>query len=450
MRKEEKKDNHNIIQRRTFLKTGAALFGTGAFLLNKNNTFADKVGTYKIKDGANPKGMSFNMGTITEPARDIPIAAKADVVVVGGGPAGVAAALGAARAGANTILVERYNHLGGLWTGGLVLPLLSTRGKDKSGKPRQVIYGIGGDIMERLEKLGTRPTAPDPEAAKYVLDVMMKESGVRLLYNSWAGNVIVKDNIIEALLIETKSGRVAIKPKVVIDCTGDGDVFDWAGENFEKWNMGLSFVCRIGNANLVDVSKGAKKRGERTAWKDIKGGGRDALDFFELSKSSHEGRIRAWENVEKLKKRPGYEGIFMMETAPQVGTRASRILDGLHHVNLEESVTYKNYDDAIGISGGWTNVRFKDEIYKGANRPMWQIPYRSLVPKKTKNLLVGGRCISCTKDLFQDVRVIGTCMVSGHGAGVGAGIAVKSSVPVQNVDNGALKKELLKQNVFLG
>ena len=132
-------------------------------------------------------------GMISEPARDIPVIAETDVLVVGGGPAGIAAAVSASRAGASAILVERYNHLGGLWTGGLVLPLLSTHAVDEKGTRRKVIYGIGDEIAQRLKNMNMaiheiNPIV-DPEAAKYVLEVMIRDSGVDMLYHCWASNV---------------------------------------------------------------------------------------------------------------------------------------------------------------------------------------------------------------------------------------------------------------------
>jgi NADPH-dependent 2,4-dienoyl-CoA reductase/sulfur reductase-like enzyme len=134
--------------------------------------------------------------TITEPARQIPVLAGTDVLVVGGGPAGTAAAIAASRPGAETWLVERYNHLGGLWTGGLVLPLLSTHAVDRRNRRKQVIYGIGGEMSRRLKDLGmsiseVNPVV-DPEAAKYVMDERISESGVKILYHAWATGAIMR------------------------------------------------------------------------------------------------------------------------------------------------------------------------------------------------------------------------------------------------------------------
>ncbi|MBN2329246.1 MAG: FAD-dependent oxidoreductase, partial [Candidatus Omnitrophica bacterium] len=161
--------------------------------------------------------------TVVEPAREVPVIEEPDVLVVGGGPAGVAAALAAARAGAETLLIERYNHLGGLWTGGLVLPLLSTHALDSNGKFQQVIFGVGDEMARRLRSLDmaihTVNPVVDPEAAKYIFDAMTKEAGVKTLYHCWASNVIVKNNWIQSVILETKSGRAAINPKMVVDCT---------------------------------------------------------------------------------------------------------------------------------------------------------------------------------------------------------------------------------------
>ncbi|MBN1600061.1 MAG: FAD-dependent oxidoreductase, partial [Chitinispirillaceae bacterium] len=167
--------------------------------------------------------------TIREPEREIPVLAETDVLVIGGGPAGAAAAIAASRTGAETYLVERYNHLGGLWTGGLVLPLLSTHAVDRQKRQKQVIFGVGGEMSKRLIDLGmsvqeVNPVV-DPEAAKYVLDEMIREAGVKMLYHTWASNVIMESNTIKGVFIESKSGRMAVLAKVVIDCTGDGDIF---------------------------------------------------------------------------------------------------------------------------------------------------------------------------------------------------------------------------------
>lgn len=400
---------------------------------------------------------------IREPERMIEVSDNCDVLVVGGGPSGVAAAISASRAGAQTILLERYNHLGGLWTGGLVLPLLSTHGINAQNKHEKVLFGIGDEIAQRLFDLGmciheVNPVV-DPEAAKYVMEEMMVEAGVKTYYHCWASNLISDNNTIEAILLETKSGRVAIKPKVVIDCTGDGDIMHLAGEEYDQMQYDMGLVHRLGNIDRIDENREGYQKlpiGDATPipsvnWVNMVGTGRgDALDFKYLSELQQQHRIDVWNKVQEIRKTPGYEEVFLLDTAPQFGVRMSRFLKGEYQLTLEDSMSYKSFKDVVGVVGGWTSFLYKGKKVDGGRRPQWQIPYRSLVPKKTENLLVAGRCFSFTKDLFQDARVIGTCLVTGHAAGAAAAQASRSGQSVRDLDVGKVQKVLVEQKAYLG
>jgi ribulose 1,5-bisphosphate synthetase/thiazole synthase len=445
------------MRRRNFL-THLSLITGGALVTSRATSGAEVPGA-PAKDGE----AKTAAGKITEPAREIPIVAQADVVVVGGGPAGVAAAIGAARAGASTILVERYNCLGGLWTGGLVLPLLATHGTGKDGKRRQVLAGVGGEMAQRLAgmKMAIHEIDPvvDPEAAKYVMEVMVQDAGIQVLYHCWAGGAVVKDGVIQALLLESKAGRVAVVPKVVVDCTGDGDVMEWAGETFENMRYHIGLVHRLGNVDRIDKNKPGYKKmpiGNPTPlksvnWVNMHGDkNQDGLDLFALAKLQQKYRIEIWKQVEKIRATPGHEDVFLLEVAPQLGVRMSRILDGQYRLTFDESMTYKTFDDAIGVSGAWTSVVHGGKKVGEGERPAWQIPYRSLVPKKTKNLLVAGRCFCFDKALVEDARVIGTCMITGHGAGVAAAVAVKTGSSVQDADVAKVRATLTEQKAYLG
>ena len=413
--------------------------------------------TSAANDGVQPQR------TIAEPAREIPVLAETDVLVIGGGPAGVAAAIAASRAGAETYLVERYNHLGGLWTGGLVLPLLSTHAVDKQKQRKQVIHGIGGEMAQRLFDIGmaiheVNPVV-DPEAAKYVLDEMISESGVKMLYHSWGVNAIMDGNTIKGVFIESKSGRQAVLAKVVIDCTGDGDVFHWAGENYETMNYHIGLVHRLGNTNRVDSSKPGYIKmplGKPTPipgvnWVNMHGlDNQDGIDMLNLSKLQLQYRKEIWESVQQIRKTPGYEEVFLLDTASQMGVRMSRILDGEYKLTLEDSMTFRKFDDVIGISGAWTSMMYKEKVVMPDERPLWQIPYRSLLPKKTENLLVAGRCFCFEQALTEDTRIIGTCLVTGHGAGAAAAVAVNNRVTVKDIDIKKLRKTLEEQHVWFG
>ena len=401
--------------------------------------------------------------TIKEPERLIPVLAETDVLVIGGGPAGTAAAIAASRTGAETYLVERYNHLGGLWTGGLVLPLLSTHGADQHKRRKQVIFGIGGEMSKRLVDLGMsiheESPVVDPEAAKYVLEEMIRESGVKMLYHTWGANVIMDGNIIRGVYIESKSGRMAILAKVVIDCTGDGDIFHMAGENYDVMQYAIGLVHRLGNTDRIDSTKpgyikmdlGGPTPITGVNWVNMWGReNQDALDVKNLSKLQSDYRKEIWDNYQKIKHTPGHEEVFLLDTASQLGVRMSRILDGEYRLTLEDSMTYRSFDDVIGLSGSWTSVLYKGKKVSSAERPFWQIPYRSLLPKLTDNLLVAGRCFCFERELVEDGRIIGTCLVTGHGAGAAAGLAVKNNTKVKDIDIKELKKLLKQQGVWLG
>jgi len=401
--------------------------------------------------------------TITEPSRPIPVLAETDVLVIGGGPAGTAAAIAASRTGAETYLVERYNHLGGLWTGGLVLPLLSTHAVDKQKRRKQVIHGIGGEMSDRLAGLGMaineiNPTI-DPEAAKYVLEDMIREAGVRMLYHTWATGAVMDGNTIRGVFVESKSGRMAILARVVIDCTGDGDVFHWAGDSYDVMKYAIGLVHRLGNTDRIDTGKPGYVRmnlGDPTpipgvSWVNMWGEeNQDALDVVNLSRLQMKYRREIWESVLKIRQTPGHEKVFLLDTAPQLGIRMSRILDGEYKLTLEDSMTYQSFRDVIGISGAWTTVLYKGQKIPAEERPLWQIPYRSLLPRKTENLLVAGRCFCFERELVEDARIIGTCLVTGQGAGAAAGLSVKEGTNPRDIDTAKLKRLLLDQGAWLG
>jgi len=405
---------------------------------------------------------STNAAYIQEPAREIPVVSTADVVVVGGGPAGVTAAIAASRAGASTLLVERYNHLGGLWTGGLVLPLLSTHGKARNKEQLRTLHGIGYEIYERLRDLDMTVSEVnpviDPEAGKYVLELMLKESGTRVFYHSWASNVIMNGNAIEAVILETKSGRVAVRPKMVVDCTGDGDVLSWAGEDFLNMPYEIGLVHRLGNVDRVNRDAPGYQElylGDKTPlpsvnWVNMTGGEHEnGLDFKRLSELQREHRLEIWDQVQKIRATPGHEEVFLLDTAPQQGVRMSRILDGMYRLTLKDSMTYRTFKDSIGLSGAWTSVLYEGKRYETRDRPVWQIPFRSLVPKRIHNLLVAGRCFSFEEALFQDARIIGTCLITGHAAGAGAALAAGSGTSVRDLDYKKVQELLKKQHAQL-
>lgn len=410
---------------------------------------------------------------VTEPQREIPVFANTDVLVIGGGPSGTAAAISASKAGAEVWLIERYNHLGGLWTGGMVLPLYSTHGANKNQKKIQVMHGVGDEIWQRLKSVNgviyEIDPVIDPEAGKYILERMVVESGVKILYHTVATNVIMEGNTIKGVFIENKSGRSVILAKVVIDCSGDGDIFHLAGENYDviKGNIGL--VHRLGNIDKINANKPGFEKyakligkdemisiGRETPvpgvnWNNMYGvDNQDGIDALNLSNLQIEFRRKIWNNLEKIKKTPGYEEVFLLDTASQLGVRVSRIVDAEYKLTLEDTMNFKQFKDCIGISGAWTTILYKGQKVSKNERPFWQIPLRSLVPKKIDGLLIAGRCFCYDRDLLEDARIIATCIITGQGAGVAAGVAVKENQRVREINLEKLRKELINQKVYLG
>ena len=203
-------------------------------------------------------------GKVVQPRSDVPVLHKTSVLVVGGGPAGTAAAFSAKRLGVDVTLVERYGYLGGLATGGLVLGIFPLY--DRANK--QVIYGIGEDFMKKLDVLkygiidrNKAPAYPtiDAEAFKYLLASMVLDSGITAYLDCWGVDAIVDGKgAVRGAVFESKSGRQAILADIVIDASGDGDIYAAAGAAFEKVTTNIGLISRIGNIDEVDMAPGAR------------------------------------------------------------------------------------------------------------------------------------------------------------------------------------------------
>jgi 2-polyprenyl-6-methoxyphenol hydroxylase-like FAD-dependent oxidoreductase len=451
---------------------------------------------------SNVEDNTYGPKTIREPARDVHIFKEADVVVVGGGPAGIAAAVASARNGAQTILLERYGHLGGLASGGLVTLIMpmsdGTNTPQIAGICQEVIDRLdaaGAALHPRMEDLGSSKAElvdywrtysfcvidgkirlsvfMDPEILKCILNDMAEEAGVKLLLHSLFVNALVDNDIVKGVVFESKSGRQALLGKVVIDTTGDGDVYASAGAPFDgKMNSDdrsskLAFVFRIGN---IDPEKyfGFKKSNPQThdellkeleslrgfsmfirtsredvIWVNNNVPYLSGLSVDDLTRLEVDGRHRMRLTHDFLKKQmPGFENSFIIDTASQIGVRCSRRLIGEYVVTASEICSGVVFPDTI-MMGPDFRYNFSPE------HPHWHIPYRSLVPRKVKNMLAAGRCISTdtvTNDLLAPIQY---CFATGQAAGTAAAIAVKDKVNMAQVDIKKLQKRLSEQKVPL-
>jgi hypothetical protein len=415
---------------------------------------------------------------ITLPESRIPITARPDVLVVGGGSAGVAAAVAAARNGADTLLVERFSYTGGLATGGMIVLLLTM--DDGAGK--QVIGGICQEIVDRMESRGgvyyppkgqwnnpdpklvehyTRwgltwgsgphrvrySVAFEPAAFIFAADRMLAEANVRVLYQTWACEPVVEDGRITAVVIQNKSGRQAIEASVIIDATGDGDIFAAAGEPFELERVHPWLWFELGGVDVEKALAQAKGLWFRTVGHDrvlVPWGGEasarhkiDAIDPTEVSQALVECRGLVMEEASRLKSsHPGFEDAYVSLMADQLGITESRRLQGRYVIARDD--LNRPFDDTIARTGHWTKY---DCTYS--------IPYRSLLPIGLTNLLVAGRCISADHRAHHATKEIPPCIATGQAAGTAGALASTNKTAAADVDVPALQKKLTDQGAIL-
>ena len=433
---------------------------------------------------------------VEEQARRTPVVGEFEIVVLGGGPAGIAAAIAAGRAGRATALVERYGFLGGAGTAAGLSTFCGLHAH-VHGEHRQVVHGICDDILERLRRMNglampllavggrIQTQAYDISAYKIAADELLLEAGVRLFFHSFAVGATA-----DHLLLETKSGRRAIAGKIFIDCSGDGDLAAWRGAPFEigDGRGGMLFpttmyrICGVdpekaGNAwdRIPQLMEEAEKRGRRfprkkpivrpqpnpiewranlTQIRNPDGSPVSGIDAEQLSYGEVEGRRQCRDTFEFIKSvTPGFEKAYIVEIAPQIGIRETRRVRGEYMVSEEDILECVDFPDAIGVNG-WPveahvagNVDFR---FARGKRGFNQLPYRMIVAQNVDNLLVAGRCASMTHDGQSSARVSGPCFVMGQAAGSAAHLALKMNVAPRRVDVAVLQETLERNGAYLG
>jgi hypothetical protein len=452
----------------------------------------------EIFEGERRKADRCDLGTVQEPARDVPVYRNCDVLVVGGGPSGTAAAVSAARTGADVVLLERYNHLGGLSTGGLVIWI--DRMTDWSGQ--HVIRGFAEELMDRLPadaiagparaEWGSRDPARaahwshrtaayhgvvtwsptvDPERLKLASQEMVLQEKVRLVFHSWAAMPLMEHGKVRGAIFESKAGRQAVRAKVVVDATGDGDVFARAGAAYESDIESADIHHCMNTAWLlggVDMERWLEfKAGQPEQFAQFMARGRDQLRAFERPFVSWRNDIALFmgprqsgfsaldvddqTEVEIRSHRlmamhldyyranaPGFENAFLFLSAPQLGVRHSRRLSGTSKMLRAHWPTGQVLDDEIGVTPS-VSPKF----------PNISIPYGSLVPAAVDGLLACGRHIACDPNSHGFMREIPQCWITGQAAGVGAALAANRGVEPRAVDLSELQSILTGQGVFL-
>jgi hypothetical protein len=410
---------------------------------------------------------------------------ETDVLVCGGGCAGLGAALSAARNGQRTILIERAGFAGGIITS-VGLPFFDGIADIKDG--RIVVRGIG---LELLAKSGAcepnathlkthNPTIPNVEAFKVLADKLLtaEKSKLRVLYHSSACGVEMDGRRIAAVLVANKAGITRVRAKQVIDCTGDADVAAWAGAPTDKGAelQPLTLHFRIGNVKKApDLSKNcrvalekAHERGELPMYygpgvmfmfapneiyvHGVRVPG-DASDPADLTRAEMQGRADAWAMFEAWKRDvPGFEDSYFITSGPFIGVRETRRIVGQHVLDEKEILATKDFDDAIA-TGCWYLDMHPNKITTGGANAVpkqqpapYDIPYRSLLPKKVDNLIVAGRCHSTTRLAQSSTRVTVTAMALGEAAAVAASLAIQGGTSPLTIDGREVRKKLKAQN----
>jgi hypothetical protein len=434
-------------------------------------------------------------GWVEEPERTVPLLRKVGVLVCGGGAAGVAAAIAAARNGADVLVLERDSTLGGTGPRSFVTEY------------HQAFFtgGVMKEVIQRLREVGGADpdleegnfAVPfDPEILKFVLWEMFERSGARLLAHTWVTGAIVEEGRVRGVVIENKAGRQAIFADVVIDCTGDADVADRAGAPMQEYNHPQPMVMlfqiggvdyersqdRTGRSDLVRAAKEdgrlaqdlfldnfsnfgiapSTQEGEMGYIYAVRVLRRDPYDADDLTDAEVRARLGVREFMPFLRTVPGFENCFLIKAAPMIGVRDSRRILGDYTLTREDILggifhptdifkRYHRLPDTMGFvrhptDGSEATPAFRERL---ANSKMvtsvFGVPYGCLLPQGIENLLVAGKTVSMSYEAHSRCRQIPDCMAFGQAAGTAAALACRDGVTPRNIDIEELQALLIEQ-----
>jgi ribulose 1,5-bisphosphate synthetase/thiazole synthase len=441
--------------------------------------------------------------TISEPARQIPLYGEYEVAVLGGGPAGIAAAVASARAGRRTLLIERYGFLGGMGTAAGVTNFCGLHA-NVHGEMHRVVQGVASDLLARIDRLDglnaphlvlgkILAQAYDTAAYKIAADDLLASNKVDILFHALGAGVVMHyESRINALMVETKAGRQAVRAEVFIDCSGDGDLAAWAGARFEVGdNAGsMLYPSMMFRLNGIDPAKAGE------AWQTIPalmekaeasgthrfprkaaivrpqrspiewrvnftqlaredGTAINGLAPDDLTRGEIEGRRQAVDAFNFLRTVPGFEKSYIVDLPPQLGIRETRRVIGGYMLSGEDVLGCASFDDSIGVNGWPMETHVAGDVVFTfppipQSRGFNELPYRMLTPEGIDNLLVAGRCASMTHDGQSAARVSGACFAMGEAAGTAAALALGGNTIPREIAVGRLQEQLREQGAFIG
>ena len=413
--------------------------------------------------------------TYQEPSKQLPVYGKFDVIVVGGGPAGFAAALASAKNGAKTLIIEKFSFFGGTGTASLMACIVGYRNQVKPDN-LQTSKGTAEEVILRLKELNGLGHSTsykavqqytttkgdlnysypiDSEKTKFVLTKMLYESGTNILFHTMFVDSIMEGNNIIGVIVENKSGRQAIFGKVIIDASGDADVAYKAGVPYWQAQVGkdnylkncLMYKVGINPANAEKLG-GVITNNEKLFWGP--GSDRNCINADELTKSEIETRLAVYDNFKKNQESsaPLLDGAFITETAPMLGIRQTRFIKGVYQISNDDVLQGKKFDDSIAMSAQ------PIISYYGYRRFLehtgYEIPYRCMLPQKVEGLLVTGRCMSSDQQAYESWRAMAPVMCLGQAAGTAAAVCIDTKKSPKEVNVEQVRSELVKQGAEIG
>lgn len=432
-------------------------------------------------------------GFVSEPGREVPVVRDVDVVVVGGGPSGIAAAIGSARAGASTVLIEQFGYLGGTATASLMANINGFRNQVEPDST-QTVRGIAQEIVIELHRLGGLGKSPYPQKSydiasgeleySYAIDterfkyVTMKlcrdaastssacsavpsplrqaqdaQGGVTLMLHTWFAMPVMDGNRVTGVIVENKSGRQAVLAKVVVDASGDGDVAARAGCDYwqikgEGQRLNDSLMYRIEFGDTRPAEPFACDFGSNSVVWGPGGYAIDGTNAEELSRAEVDARLKVFEDfAAKQKANPELAGARVVETPPLIGVRQTRFIEGEYKLTAEDAIEGRRFEDVVAISS------CPIIHYYGYRRYLehegYDIPYRALVPRKIDGLVVSGRCISSEQQPYESHRAMAPMMAIGQASGVAAALSAIGSIEPRMLDTSELQRELIEQGAEL-
>ncbi len=428
--------------------------------------------------------------------QQLPVTYDVDVLVVGGGPAGIGAALGAARNGAKTLVIEQFNCMGGVAGAGGHGHISKY---DEQGTGRRIVGGVAYEVATELVKqkfghMNSHGVWFEVEGLKLILEQMFEKAGVQFLYHTFFCDTIVEDGVATGAVIQNKGGRQVIKAKRIIDCTGDGDVAFKAGCKFEVGRkkdqkcQPVTLMFTIGGVDWPTVEKWRKDYAMTSVWEEAQKNGdmrpfqKTVMGFWwtptrpdqvgvnfthiiyidstkaeDLTAATVEGRKQAYECIPVFRKYvKGMENCYIVSTPSTVGIRESRRIIGDYVLNEDDVKGQREFDDNICYGSFFVDIHCIDGA--GMDHTVWRppsgfkyhIPYRVLLPLGIENLMTAGRCVSCTHIALGSIRVMVPCIGMGEAAGTACAMSIKQDITPRELEIKKLQAQLRKQGGIIG